>query len=111
MTTHDETQSSLLRATQHLQAAADIAEADTLADPSRYVTELGVLSLLWLCQSLLPHGLNIGASSRGDHGVGELLRAADSELRSYPMARYPVGTLTVVVGLGDLIRQTSASGT
>lgn len=108
MTTLDATQDSLLRAARHLQAAADIAEADTQADPGHYLTELGVLSLLWLCESLLPDGLHIGAGPMGDHQVGESLRAADSELRSYPIARYPVGTLTIVVGLADLIRQTSA---
>lgn len=111
MITLDPGQQSLIRAAQELRAAADCAEADTAADPSRHLTELGVLSLLWLCESLLPDGLPVDPAPVGARQVGEILSAAETELRNHPISRYPDGALTLVVGLCDLIRQTAASPT
>jgi hypothetical protein len=65
------------------------------------------LDLLWLCGSLLPDGLAIPTAKVGGRPVAQLLRIAEVELRSFPIEQYPAGTLPLVVGLCDLIGQTS----
>lgn len=109
MTTLDITAGSLLRVAQILQAAADTAEIDTRTDPHNYLLEIGVNSLQWLCGSLLPDGVLIPAVWTESRSLAELLAMAEQELRSFPIAQYPVGTITLVVRLCDLIAEARGS--
>ena len=111
MTVTDSPQASLMLAARVLQVAADQAEADTRNGLTGYVTETGVKSLLWLCDSLLPTDLDLADSTDRGLPVRMLLQEAESELRRFPIGAYPAGTVNVVVGLCDLIRRTAGTPT
>jgi len=103
---------SLLFAARLLQTAADSAEADVHKGRISYVTEADVKVLLWLCGALLPQDLDLTEVvilSRRPLRV--LLQEAETELRRFPIAAYPAGTIDVVVGLCDLIRSTRSNPT
>lgn len=95
---------SLLLAARLLQTAADQTEDDTRTERASFVTEANVKVLLWLCGSLLEEGSDLRGISSAGRPVRALLQEAESELRRFPMCDYPAGTLDVVVGLCDLIR-------
>ena len=95
---------SLLHAARLLQAAADQAEDDTRSGRTSYATEADVKVLLWLCGSLLEEGRDLGSTSPAGQPLRVLLQEAETELRRFPIGDYPAGTLDVVVGLCDLIR-------
>jgi hypothetical protein len=101
----DPAQESLLRAAQTLHAAASLSRTDADADPGRYDLELGVHSVLWLSASLLPADLPLSMSAAPAGQVRELLYDAEIELRRFPIARYPGGTVDLVVSLCELIRR------
>jgi hypothetical protein len=101
----DPASESLLRAAQTLHAAASLSRTDADAYPGRYDLELGVHSVLWLCASLLPADLPLSMSAAPAGQVRELLYDAEIELRRFPIARYPEGTVDLVVSLCELIRR------
>ncbi|MHB1011061.1 MAG: hypothetical protein ACYC1E_17965 [Propionibacteriaceae bacterium] len=106
MITLDPAQHSLLRVAQTLHAAADLARAAAHADPGGHDTEFGVLTLLGLAASLLPLDLPLTKDAVPSGHVRALLEDAEAELRRFPIASYPEGTVDLVVGLCDLIRRT-----
>jgi hypothetical protein len=95
---------SLLLAARLLQTAADRAEEDTRTGQATFVSEADVKGLLWLCGSLLGEGRDLRCNSPAGRPVRVLLREAEKELRRFPIGDYPKGTLDVVIGLCDLIR-------
>lgn len=102
-------QQSLLRAAQTLHAAADLARAAAHTDPGGHDTEFGVLTLLWLSASLLPADLPLTTDAVRSGQVRDLLDDAEAELRRFPIASYPEGTVDLVVCLCDLIRRTQGA--
>ena len=109
MTVLDAGQQSLLRAAQNLQSAAGVAAATPgQTDPARHEIEFSVHVLLWLAASLLPDGLPLVPHEPVRTAtVVDLLSDAERELRHLPITSYPQGTVDVVVGLCDLIRDMS----
>lgn len=97
---------SLLLAARALQTAADQAEDDTRTGRATYVTETDVKVLLWLCASLLGEGRVLRSTFPAPGSVHALLEQAETELRRFPIGDYPAGTIDVVIGLCDLIRET-----
>lgn len=95
---------SLLLAARALQMAADQAEDETRLGRGTYLAELEVKVLLWLCGSLLTEGQDLRSTPTASRPLHALLHEAETELRRYPIWEYPVGTLDVVIGLCDLIR-------
>ena len=93
---------SLLAAARALQAAADLADGDL---------GLGAENLCWLCSSLLPPNLNLRGGTESLRPGRVLLQEAEEELRRFPIGAYPAGTIDVVLGLCDLLRETSTSST
>lgn len=95
---------SLLLAARLLQIAADQADDETRSGRATYVIEEGVKVLLWLCGSLLGEGIDLRGTSPAGRPLRVLLQEAETELRRFPIGDYPAGTMDVVVGLCDLIR-------
>lgn len=95
---------SLLLAARALQTAADQAEDDTRTGRATYVAETDVKVLLWLCASLLGEGRALRGTFPTAGSVHGLLQQAETELRRFPIGDYPAGTIAVVIGLCDLIR-------
>ncbi len=93
-------QESLLAAGRALLAVAD----GPVDDVSLRAEELG-----WLCSSLLPPNLQLGADADARRPPRFLLREAEEELRRFPICAYPAGTIDLVVGLCDLLRETAES--
>ena len=100
----DSPEGSLFLAARLLQTAADQAEDDTRTGRATYETESEVKVLLWLCGSLLGEGRVLRSTSPADRPVRELLHEAERELRRFPIGEYPAGTMDVVIGVCDLIR-------
>jgi hypothetical protein len=93
-------QESLLAASRALLAVADAA-----------VDDLGLRAedLGWLCSSLLPPNLELIAGADTGRPPRTLLREAEEELRRFPIVAYPAGTIDLVLGLCDLLRETAES--
>lgn len=89
---------SLLGAARALQAAADMDGGDVGSSAE---------SLCLLCSSLLPPNLDLRVGADPCRSLRGLIQDAEAELRRFPVGAYPVGTVEIVVGLCDLLRETA----
>jgi hypothetical protein len=92
----------LLAVADALRAVADAADGELA---------LRAEHLCWLCSSLLAPDLEFRARADAGRPVRALLLEAEAELRRYPIGAYPAGTIDVVVGLCDLLREYEGSST